>query len=162
MGDITYRNGTIADDRAIAEHFYQLWLDNHVLREDIRADWQAEILIFIAQARKLLAYQSFIAEVDGAIIGSVGCQIFAGLYPIPFQLHYRQDGYIWGVYVAPKYRRQGIGRALTQRSVDYLREIGCTRAVLNASPSGKPIYERLGFQSHNAMVLDLRSSQENR
>jgi GNAT superfamily N-acetyltransferase len=156
MHQITYRHGIPADDWAIAEHFYQLWLDNTVLPEAIRPDWQAEILAFITQARQSLAYQSFIAEVEGEIVGSVGCQIFAGLYPIPFQPHYRQDGYIWGVYVAPAYRKQGIGATLTQKSVDYLRAIGCTRAVLNASPFGKSAYERLGFQPHNAMVLDFR------
>jgi hypothetical protein len=80
MHQITYRHGIPADDWAIAEHFYQLWLDNTVLPEAIRPDWQAEILAFITQARQSLAYQSFIAEVEGEIVGSVGCQIFAGLY----------------------------------------------------------------------------------
>lgn len=162
MTQINYRQGTSADDDTIADHFYKLWLDNQVTPQEIRPDWQAEILSFLAQARKTLAYCSFIAEVDDAIVGSVGCQQFAGLYPIPFQPHYRKDGYIWGVYVEPELRQQGIGSVLTQLSVDYLREIGCTRAVLNASPSGKPVYERLGFQPHNAMVLDLLEGLENR
>jgi ribosomal protein S18 acetylase RimI-like enzyme len=155
MSQIAYRQGTPVDDGAIADHFYRLWLDNQVAPQDIRSDWYEEILSFIAQARQTLAYRSFIAEVDDAIVGSVGCQEFAGLYPIPFQPYYRKDGYIWGVYVEPEFRQQGIGGVLTQLSIDYLKKIGCTRAVLNASPSGKPVYERLGFQSHNAMVLNL-------
>jgi GNAT superfamily N-acetyltransferase len=157
MNPLTYRHGTSADDDAIAEHFYKLWRDNNVSPQDIRPDWREAILSFIEQAREALAYQSFIAEIEDRIVGSVGCQIFAGLYPIPFQAHYRQDGYIWGVYVESDYRQKGIGTVLTQMSVEYLRGIGCTRVVLNASPSGKPVYERLGFQSHNAMVLDLSS-----
>jgi ribosomal protein S18 acetylase RimI-like enzyme len=155
MSQIAYRQGTPIDDGTIADHFYKLWLDNQVAPQDIRANWYEEILSFLAQARETLAYRSFIAEVDNAIVGSVGCQEFAGLYPIPFQPDYRKDGYIWGVYVEPDFRQQGIGGALTQLSIDYLRKIGCTRAVLNASPSGRPIYERLGFQPHNAMLLDL-------
>lgn len=155
MTQIKYRQGTSTDDGTIAKHFYKLWLDNQVAPQDIRLDWYEEILSFLAQAREALAYRSFIAEVDNAIVGSVGCQEFAGLYPIPFQPHYRKDGYIWGVYVEPDFRQQGIGGVLTQLCVDYLQEIGCTRAVLNASPSGRPVYERLGFQPHNAMVLDL-------
>jgi ribosomal protein S18 acetylase RimI-like enzyme len=155
MNPINYRKGMPADDSVIATHFYQLWLDNNVAPEVIRPDWNAEILTFITQARISLAYQSFVAEANHAIVGSVGCQVFAGLYPIPFQPNFRQDGYIWGVYVEPAFRNQGIGKALTQLSIDYLRDMGCTRAVLNASPSGKPVYERLGFQAHNAMVLEL-------
>lgn len=155
MTKLNYRKGMSADDSTIADHFYKLWLDNQVAPQDIRSDWDEEILSFIAQARQTLSYQSFIAEVGEAIVGSVGCQQFAGLYPIPFQPHYRKDGYIWGVYIEPEFRQQGIGGVLTQLSIDYLKEIGCTRAVLNASPSGKPVYERLGFQPHNAMVLNL-------
>jgi ribosomal protein S18 acetylase RimI-like enzyme len=155
MNQINYRKGTLADDGVIATHFYQLWLDNHVTPEAIRPNWKVEILSFITQARAALAYQSFVAEAEERIVGSVGCQVFAGLYPIPFQPDFRKDGYIWGVYVEPDFRQQGIGKTLTQLSVDYLREIGCTRAVLNASPSGQSVYERLGFQSHNAMVLEL-------
>lgn len=158
MSQIHYREGTPEDDRAIAAHFYQLWLDNNVAPEAIRSDWKEDILGFIQQARKSLDYQSFIAEAEESIVGSVGCQQFSGLYPIPFQPNFRKDGYIWGVYVEPDFRKQGIGRALTQLSIDYLRDMGCTRAVLNASPAGKPVYERLGFQSHNSMVLELGSS----
>jgi GNAT superfamily N-acetyltransferase len=155
MHPIHYRKGTPEDDSAIAIHFYKLWIDNNVAPDAIRPDWKEDILTFISQARASLDYQSFIAEVEGSIIGSVGCQQFAGLYPIPFQPNFRKDGYIWGVYVEADFRQQRIGKTLTQLSIDYLRDIGCTRAVLNASPSGKPVYEQLGFQPHNAMVLEL-------
>ncbi len=149
--ETVFRPGTAEDDRVIARHFYQLWLDNGLTPGDIKADWETDTLQFIAQARETLAYQAFIAEVQGVIVGSAGCQFFAGLYPVPFQPHYRQDGYIWNVYVDPRHRQQGIGRTLTQRCLDYLQSIGCTRAVLNASLTGKPVYEQLGFQPHNSM-----------
>jgi ribosomal protein S18 acetylase RimI-like enzyme len=158
MQPIHYRKGTPEDDSAITIHFYKLWIDNNVTPENLRPDWKEATLTFITQARASLNYQSFIAEVESSIIGSVGCQQFTGLCPIPFQPNFRKDGYIWGVYVEPHYRQQGIGKALTQLSIDYLQDIGCTRAVLNASPSGKPVYEQLGFQPHNAMMLELRNN----
>jgi GNAT superfamily N-acetyltransferase len=68
---------------------------------------------------------------------------------------YRKYGYIWGVYVEPAYRKQGIAKQLTSATVNYLKAVGCTRAVLNASPLGKPVYESLGFSNSNAMQLDL-------
>lgn len=157
MHPVHYRKGTPEDDGAIATHFYHLWLDNQVPAHSLRSDWYESTLDFIAQARTTLAYQSFVAEQEGVIVGSVGCQQFAGLYPVPFQPTYRRDGYIWGVYVEPDFRHQGIATALTQLSLNYLQEIGCTRALLNASPAGKPVYERLGFQPHNAMIVELQN-----
>jgi ribosomal protein S18 acetylase RimI-like enzyme len=89
-------------------------------------------------------------------VGSAGSQLFAGLYPVPFQPSYRKIGYIWGVYVEPDYRHQGIGRSLTQMNLDYLKTIGCTRAVLHASPLGRSVYEQLGFQPNNEMLIELQ------
>jgi ribosomal protein S18 acetylase RimI-like enzyme len=85
----------------------------------------------------------------------VGCQRFSGLYPIAFKPEYRSNGYIWGVYVEPAFRHQGIGKKLTQRSLSHLKSIGFTHAVLNASPFGKTLYEQLGFTDSNLMRLSL-------
>ncbi|HEY9626255.1 MAG TPA: GNAT family N-acetyltransferase [Coleofasciculaceae cyanobacterium] len=59
-------------------------------------------------------------------------------------------------YVEPAYRHQGIATQLTQRANAHLKAIGCTHAVLNASPSGQPLYAQLGFTAGNLMRLDLR------
>ena len=37
----------------------------------------------------------------------------------------------------------------------YLRTIGCTRALLHASPQGEPVYKSLGFETSNEMWLEL-------
>ncbi|WP_375472034.1 GNAT family N-acetyltransferase [uncultured Nostoc sp.] len=88
-------------------------------------------------------------------MGSVSCQLFAGLYPNVFKDEYRKFGYIWGVYVEQSYRRQGIAKSLTNKAIEYLKAIGCTRVILNASPLGKPVYSSLGFSEGNVMQLDL-------
>jgi ribosomal protein S18 acetylase RimI-like enzyme len=64
-------------------------------------------------------------------------------------------GYIWNVYVHSDYRHQGIGTQLTKVAIDYLKELKCTKAVLHASPYGKPVYENLGFIAGNEMSLNL-------
>lgn len=53
------------------------------------------------------------------------------------------------------YRGRGIGKQLTTSAIAHLKSIGCTRVVLNASPSGKPVYSSLGFVESNGMWLDL-------
>ncbi|WP_088889254.1 GNAT family N-acetyltransferase [Leptolyngbya ohadii] len=150
------RSATPQEDVLIAHHFYQMWVDNQIAKNAIREDWLDITLQFMRQARYTLYYQAFIAEVDKRVVGSAGCQQFAGLYPNILKTSERCDGYIWGVYVEPAYRGQGIGTQLTQQTLAHLKAIGCTHAVLNASPFGKPIYSQLGFAESNVMRLDLQ------
>ncbi len=102
-----------------------------------------------------LSFQAFVAKIDNKIIASVSCQLFAGLYPSIFKPNIRQYGYIWNVFVESAYRRQGIGTKLTQTAIDYLQSLGCTHAILHASPHGKPVYDNLGFVPKNEMILEL-------
>jgi GNAT superfamily N-acetyltransferase len=56
---------------------------------------------------------------------------------------------IAGIYdmgVRPAQRRQGIGRALTLAAGRVARKLGCTHAVLNATPEGELLYRTVGFQ----------------
>ncbi|MGW6527038.1 GNAT family N-acetyltransferase [Streptomyces venezuelae] len=47
------------------------------------------------------------------------------------------------VLVAERYARQGIGRRLMRNAVD---EAGSTPLTLHATPTGRPLYEQLGFK----------------
>lgn len=151
---IQVREATPEEDSLIAEHFYQMWQDIGVPDDAINPNWLEITLQFIEQARRDLFYKAFMAEVDGGVVGSASCQLYSGLYPNVFIPEYRKYGYIWCVYVEPSYRKQGIAKQLTSATINYLKGIGCTRAVLNASPLGKPVYESLGFSNSNAMQLD--------
>jgi GNAT superfamily N-acetyltransferase len=55
---------------------------------------------------------------------------------------------IAGIYdmgVRPEHRRRGVGRALTLAAGRLARELGCTHAVLNATPEGELLYRTVGF-----------------
>lgn len=144
------------EDTLIAKHFYHLWRDNDVPDGSIEPNWSDITIKFIARARQELSYKAFAIEVDGVVVGSTSCQLFAGLYPQILAGEYRKYGYVWGVYVEPAYRGRGFGKQLTQMAVDYLKSLGCTRAILHASPSGQPVYTGLGFVASNEMRLDLQ------
>jgi GNAT superfamily N-acetyltransferase len=150
-------NATLGDRdlNTIAQHFYQLFLDNGVPETGIKPDWQKNILSFIDRAINELEYRAFIAEINGHAIGSVSCQLYSGLYPHVLAEHQRKYGYIWGVYVEPEYRRQGIGKHLTKMAIEYLTTLHCTRVLLHAAPAGKSVYESVGFTTSNEMWLDL-------
>lgn len=156
--NVNFRAATPQEDGAITEHFYRMWRDLGITDAVILPQWLTLCTKFIAQARQHLHYQAFVAEVEGAIVGSAGGQRFDGLYPWVFSYSDRQYGYIWGVYVEPEYRHRGIATRLTQLTVEHLRGIGCTKLVLNAAPNARPLYQRLGFGDSNLMELDLTAT----
>lgn len=50
------------------------------------------------------------------------------------------------VLVHPDFRGRGLGRSLLNRCLEYLRERGIRCIKLDATPQGKLLYDRLGFQ----------------
>ncbi len=153
--NIDIRETTSKEDSIIAEHFYRMWLDIGVSKNFIKPNHCNLTLEFIKEARQNLFYKGFVAEIDNLVVGSASCQLFTGLYSLILEEEYRKYGYIWGVYVEPSHRRKGIAKQLTNATVEHLKSINCTKAILNASPAGKPVYENLGFSPSNAMQLDL-------
>ena len=49
------------------------------------------------------------------------------------------------VLVDPDYRNQGIGTSLLKHAIGYLNSAGIATMKLDATPAGKPLYEKLGF-----------------
>jgi GNAT superfamily N-acetyltransferase len=76
-----------------------------------------------------------VAEVDGRIVGT-GVATVHG--PV---------GWVGMIFVDEGLRGRGIGTALTRSVMGELERAGCVSLVLLASPSGRPIYERLGFDA---------------
>jgi GNAT superfamily N-acetyltransferase len=63
-------------------------------------------------------------------------------------LRYATDvGWIGMVLVHPEHRRRGIGRALLNHCIAWLRERGVRCVKLDATPAGKQVYDGLGFKS---------------
>jgi GNAT superfamily N-acetyltransferase len=52
------------------------------------------------------------------------------------------------VLVDASFRRQGIGMALMQRALGYLESQAVGTVRLDATPLGRPLYEKLGFRPH--------------
>ncbi|HXZ20259.1 MAG TPA: GNAT family N-acetyltransferase [Candidatus Acidoferrales bacterium] len=77
----------------------------------------------------------FVAEVNGQVAGTAATIIYENRF-----------AWIGMVLVDPAERGKGIGTALLERAIQHLeaKRIPCMK--LDATPQGKPIYERLGFQ----------------
>jgi GNAT superfamily N-acetyltransferase len=89
------------------------------------ADWR--------RARDLQADGCFVAELDGVAVGTVTNCIFG---PV---------AWVALVLVDAEVRGRGVGTALMQHSLAYLEKQGVRSVRLDATPLGRPVYEKLGF-----------------
>lgn len=147
--------GEQMDDPVVADHFGKMWRHSPVPESALVDDWFDRTMAFIADARAAGTFLTYLARSDDEIIGSLAAQQFAGLYPDVIRHEYRRCAYVWGVFVCPAHRRQGIASALMRRSLDDMRRLGYSRVLLHASVMGGPVYEALGFNATNELKLDL-------
>lgn len=75
----------------------------------------------------------FVAEDRSALVGTASVASFGA------------TGWIGALGVEPSVRRRGIGGALTEQCIAWLREQGAHTVLLYATDQGRPVYERLGF-----------------
>jgi GNAT superfamily N-acetyltransferase len=77
----------------------------------------------------------FVAEdVDGHAVGTAVLTIHGSA------------GWVGTIWVTSTMRRQGLGLALTQATIDAGEAAGCRTLLLVATQAGRPMYERLGFE----------------
>jgi len=88
--------------------------------------------------RRFLALEPngcFLADWNGVRVGTATTTVYGS--PL---------AWIGMVLVHPDHRRCGIGRALLERCIGYLRERGVGCIKLDATPAGRKVYDGLGFQ----------------
>jgi GNAT superfamily N-acetyltransferase len=99
----------------------------------------------------------FVAEAEGKVCGTATTIVYENRF-----------AWIGMVLVDPKHRSQGIGTRLLERTIEHLDARGIPAMKLDATPQGKPIYEKLGFvteheierwtlQRHAGMPLKLQT-----
>lgn len=81
-----------------------------------------------------------LADGPGGPVGCACCATFGA------------TGWIGALGVAPEARRRGLGTALTEACVAWLRERGAETVLLYATDVGRPVYERLGFVAETRAV----------
>ena len=157
QSETTIRTASHRELDVLAESFREMWLAIGWRPESFRDDWKDVVSAFVAGARAENEFAWFLAEADGAIVGTAACELLSGLHPEIRHPSAHRAGYIWGVYVRPGYRRQGIATKLTEAAIDHLRSCGCTQVKLHASKAGARVYRSMGFGETNELALALRN-----
>ncbi len=98
----------------------------------LAADW-GDRRVFLTFVTGHDACRPVVAVRDGRIVGT-GVGTVNG-----------RVGWVGTVFVVPEARRLGIGLALTEAVHDALDAAGCRTQVLVATRTGRPLYERLGY-----------------
>jgi hypothetical protein len=100
-------------------------------------DWEAFL--------RLRPGGAFVAEIAGRPAGTVTTVDYEGGF-----------GWVGMVLVAPELRRRGIGTRLLEAGIESLA--GCGAVRLDATPEGRELYLRLGFQDEYGLSRQVRSA----
>jgi GNAT superfamily N-acetyltransferase len=76
----------------------------------------------------------FAAEVEGKVVGTAATIVYE-----------QRFAWIGMVLVDPEFRGRGIGTRLLEKTIEHLDAIGIQTMKLDATPAGRPIYQKLGF-----------------
>jgi ribosomal protein S18 acetylase RimI-like enzyme len=129
-GSCSIREMALADHAAV----HRIWRDSEgicVVGEDSRKG----IKLYLSRNPGLC----FVAIVDSKIVGTVLCG------------HDGRRGILRHLAVKPRFRKLGIGRALTERCLRSLSRGGirkCNLFVMDDNPSGMRFWRRLGGKLH--------------
>jgi ribosomal protein S18 acetylase RimI-like enzyme len=85
-----------------------------------------------------------VASPHGCFVMEDGAKVVGTVATLPFENRF---AWISMVLVDPVYRNRGIGTELLRRAIEHLDDAGIPTLKLDATPLGKPLYEKLGFVS---------------
>lgn len=116
--------------RAFRTHPYSHQTEQFIIRA-LRADYALSVSLVAKDASRIVGHLAL-----SPVTISDGSAGWYGLGPIS---------------VEPEWQHSGIGRALMERGLAELREIGAHGCVLVGDPA---FYTRFGFANHPALVLE--------
>ncbi|MDR0909696.1 MAG: GNAT family N-acetyltransferase [Spirochaetaceae bacterium] len=96
----------------------------------------------------------FVAKDAGRV---AGCCYIAIIPNLTF--NGKAIGYIENVVIDAEHRRQGIGREILKRAVDYAKEQNCYKVVLQSGSERKDahkFYQSIGFDGNSKKAFQIR------
>jgi GNAT superfamily N-acetyltransferase len=142
MASISIRPALEADLPVLAE------FRTRMFREMGYSDYELDGLLdaqleYFTRAMSEGRLHGWIAEEGGLVVGAVEVDLRR---VAPGPVHRRGVlPYVYGLFVEPERRRQGIARSLMATIEGWVDEQGYEAVALHASAAGRPLYEDIGF-----------------
>jgi GNAT superfamily N-acetyltransferase len=148
----TIRQATLDDIPVIVTHRRKMFEDMEMGTRDVLDAMEKRLAPWLHERMESERYLAWLAvTAEGKVASGAGVWLIDWPPHVIGQTAYR--GYILNVYTEAEYRRQGLGRLLTQCCLDWCWANGVEVAILHASDQGRPIYEAMGFTPTNEMRL---------
>ena len=123
---------------------------------DLPADYVFDDELVVSSRRYFLeGDQTTVVAVDDG--RCVACASMSYIEIMPTFSHPSgKRAHLMNVYTEKDYRRRGIARQLVNMLIEDARAHGATEISLDATESGRPLYESMGFKaSEECMVIDI-------
>jgi GNAT superfamily N-acetyltransferase len=105
---------------------------------------------FGTQVARLLEYPRL--SPHGAILVACDEHGAGDVIGVACTASFGSSGWIGALGVLPEARRRGLGAALTEAAVQWLRARDARTVLLYATDAGRPVYERLGFVAEERAI----------
>lgn len=92
----------------------------------------------------------FLAKVGDTIAGMVTVSIVQDYHSF---VRHKMSGRVNAVFVIPSLRRKGIGKAMMDSGIQWVKDKGCVGVRLNSSENAVPLYSSMGFKARREMEL---------
>jgi GNAT superfamily N-acetyltransferase len=150
----TLRGASTADLDVLVEHRRAMFHDMGYGDEAALTSMASKFRPWLLEHLKCGDYLAWLVSApDGSIAAG------AGLWLMDWPPHMigqgARRGNILNVYTHANFRRRGLARELMTAALSWCRENRVDTIILHASPSGRAIYEALGFKQTNEMRLQL-------
>ena len=156
---VLIRQATVADVAVIARHRAEMFVDMRTLPADLYQPLVEESIRFLQERMPKGEYLGWLAAPatePGNIVAGAGVQLRPAMpralrYSGEHALSRGHEGIVVNVFTEKQWRKRGIARMLMESVLEWARGSDLDILVLHASPDGRPLYERLGFQQTNEM-----------
>ena len=150
MPSYTIRQATVADAAAITRHRIEMFREMGELTADEAVVVESASRARLAAQLESGEYLGWLTETSGQVVAGAGVLLHQ-YYPSRANPRGRPTAYILNVFTETTHRGRSIATDLMLLAEDEFRRRGVSYLVLHASQFGRPIYEKLGWQSTTEM-----------
>jgi ribosomal protein S18 acetylase RimI-like enzyme len=150
----TLRRASTADLDTLVEHRRAMFQDMGYTDQAAMHSMSAKFRVWLLAKMNVGDYLAWLVDApDGSVAAGTGLWLMD--CPPHMVGQGARRGNILNVYTHPDFRRRGLARELMKVALDWGGNNGVDTIILHASPSGRSLYESMGFAPTNEMRLQL-------